>query len=75
MSTKLVILIGLLDKVFAQLPKSKNGGKPLKYSHSVFIVFFMVVLYKRIFRFKTMEKYAEANYAVFGFPNAPSRAE
>jgi Transposase DDE domain len=73
MSTKLVILIGLLDKVFAQLPKSKKGGKPLKYSHSVFIVFFMVVLYKRIFHFKTMEKYAEANYVVFGFPNAPSR--
>jgi hypothetical protein len=33
----------------------------------------MVVLYKRIFRFKTMEKYAKANYAIFGFPNPPGR--
>ena len=73
MSTKLIILIGLLDKVFARLPKNAKGGKPLKYSHSVFIVFFMVVLYKRIFRFQTMEKYAKVNYVVFGFPNPPSR--
>lgn len=73
MSTKLIFLIGLLDKVFARLPKNEKGGKPLKYSHSVFIVFFMVVLYKRIFRFKTMEKYAKLNYAIFGFPNPPSR--
>jgi Transposase DDE domain len=73
MSTKLIFLIGLLDKVFAKLPKNKKGGKPLKYSHSVFIVFFMVVLYKRIFRFQTMQKYAKVNYADFGFPDAPSR--
>jgi Transposase DDE domain len=73
MSTKLIILIGLLDKVFVRLPKNEKGGKPLKYSHSVFIVFFMVVLYKRIFRFQTMEKYAKLNYAVFGFPNPPNR--
>ena len=73
MSTKLQILISLLDKVFLKLPKNKKGGKPLKYSHSVFIVFFMVVLYKRIFRFKTMEKYAKANYKTFGFCDAPDR--
>jgi hypothetical protein len=73
MSTKLVILISLLDKVFAIYPKSNKGGKPLKYSHSSFIVFFMVVSYKRMFRFKTMEKYAKINYAVFSFPDAPSR--
>ena len=73
MSTKLIFLIGLLDKVFAQLPKSEKGGKPLKYSHSVFIVFFMVVLYKRMFGFKTMEKYAKVHYTTFGFSNAPSR--
>jgi Transposase DDE domain len=73
MSTKLIILIGLLDKVFTHLPKNEKGGKPLKYSHSVFIVFFMVMLYKRIFRFQTMEKYAKVNYAVFGFSNPPSR--
>ena len=59
MSTNLIILIDLLDKVFIQLPKSKKGGKPLKYGHFIFIVFFIVVLYKRIFRFKTMEKYAK----------------
>jgi hypothetical protein len=73
MSTKLVILMSLLDNVFIGLPKNKKGGKPITYKHSTFIVFFMVVLYKRIFRFKTMEKYAKANYLVFGFPNAPDR--
>jgi Transposase DDE domain len=73
MSTKLIILMSLLDKVFALYPKSNKGGKPLKYSHSSFIVFFMVVLYKRMFRFKTMEKYAKINFAIFGFSNAPSR--
>jgi hypothetical protein len=73
MSTKLIFLIGLLDKVFAKLPKNKKGGKPLKYSHSVFIVFFMVMLYKRMFRFKTMHKYLQVNYADFNFPDVPSR--
>lgn len=73
MSTKLAFFITLLDKVFTKLPKRTKGGKPLQYSHSSFLVFFMVVLYKRIFRFQTMEKFAKVHYATFGFPNAPSR--
>ncbi len=73
MSTKLETLHGILDKIFAQLPSSPKGGKPMTYSHSSFVLFFMVVLYKRIFAFKTMTKYAKVHYAVFGFKQAPDR--
>ncbi len=73
MSTNLEKLQVILDKVFAQLPVNPKGGKPLRYSHSCFVLFFMVVLYKRIFAFKTMAKYARVHYATFGFPQAPDR--
>ena len=73
MSTKLEILRGILDKVFAQLPVNAKGGKPYKYAHSSFVLFFIVVLYKRIFSFKTMAKYAKVHYSTFGFEQAPDR--
>lgn len=73
MSTNLKKLQAILDKIFAQLPKSPKGGKPIRYSHSSFVLFFMVVLYKRIFGFKTMAKYASVHYSTFGFPQAPDR--
>lgn len=74
MSTKLAFLVALLAKVFDKLPKSSKGGKPLTHSHASFVVFFMVVFYKRIFRFQTMEKYAKVHYATFGFTRAPNRS-
>ena len=73
MSTKIEQLGGMLEKVFIQLPSNNKGGKPLTYSHSSFVVFFIVVLYKRIFAFKAMTKYAKIHYATFGFKSAPDR--
>lgn len=73
MSTKLEKLLELLNKIFATAPKNPKGGKPETYSKASFVLFFMIVLYKRIHAFKAMEKYAKVHFTKFGFPKAPSR--
>jgi hypothetical protein len=73
MSTNLKFFAELLDKVFSDMPVNAKGGKPVTYTHTSFVLFFMVVLYKRIFAFKSMHKYAKVHYANFGFTQIPSR--
>jgi Transposase DDE domain len=55
------------------MPKNPKGGKPHIYTHASFVLFFVVVLYKRIYTFKGMEKFARAHFKLFGFPSVPSR--
>ena len=53
--------------------KRPKGGKPKAYSHTSFLLFFINMFLFRIFRFKTMAKYAIKHYEKFGFPTNPSR--
>jgi hypothetical protein len=73
MSTKLQAFGEVLDSIFVHYPRNSKGGKPLTYAHSSFVLFFIVVFYKRIFAFKAMEKYAQSHFSDFGFPKAPDR--
>ena len=73
MSTKLENFLVFLNKIFATASKNPKGGKPETYSKASFVLFFMVVMYKRIHAFKTMEKYAKVHFEKFGFPKPPSR--
>lgn len=73
MSTKLEFFLEFLSTVFSRMPKNTKGGKPHIYTHASFVLFFVVVLYKRIYTFKGMEKFAKVHFKIFGFPCAPSR--
>lgn len=73
MSTKLQFLHELLNRLFSNRAKSSKGGKPKIFSDASFVLFFMVVFYKRIHSFKAMSKYVEVHFIQFGFPKPPSR--
>lgn len=73
MSTKLSFFLQFLTCIFNQRHKNPKGGKPQTYSDASFLLFFMVVLYKRIYTFQTMEKFCKVHFASFGFIKAPSR--
>jgi hypothetical protein len=53
--------------------KRPKGGRPSAYKHSSFIFFFASMFTKKIFRFKTMERYLKKDYAKYGFKTPPSR--
>lgn len=53
--------------------KRPKGGRPQKYSHSSFILFFIAMFLKRIFRYKKMARLVKKDYAHYGFLTAPSR--
>lgn len=53
--------------------KSPKGDRTQKYSHSSFILFFISLYLKRVFRYKKMARLAKKDYAHYGFVRAPSR--
>jgi hypothetical protein len=71
MSTKLAYFLEFLRQVFSQMPKNPKGGKPHIYTHASFVLFFVVVLYKRIYTFKGMEKFARAHFSYLVFQVCP----
>lgn len=73
MSANLQFFLEVLAKLFLNLPKNKKGGKPVTHSHASFVLFFMVMYFKKIYESKAMERYLKANYKHFGFPSVPSR--
>lgn len=53
--------------------KRPKGGRINQYSHSSFIIFFMSMFTKKVFRFKTMERLVSQDYELYGFHKSPCR--
>jgi hypothetical protein len=74
MEAKLTTLLEFLNAVWQKRPQQQpKRGKPPVYSAMSFVLFFMLMLLKRIYQFKTMHKWAKANYALLGWQKAPDR--
>jgi len=53
--------------------KRPKGGRKKTYSHTSFILFFIAMFLRGVFRFKTMRRICLKEYAKYGFVQAPSR--
>jgi hypothetical protein len=74
METKLVTLRQFLNACWQQRPDQKpTPGKPQTYSSMSFVLFFMLMLLKRIHAFAAMHRWAKAHYALLGWQQAPDR--
>lgn len=71
MKAKLLYLSDFLNVCWQQ-PEHKRG-KPQTYSSRSFLLFFMLMLLKRIHAFAAMHRWAKANYALLGWQQAPDR--
>ena len=74
MQAKLLYLSDFLNTCW-QGPEAKQPkrGKPQTYSSMSFVLFFMLMLLKRIHAFAAMHRWAKANYALLGWQRAPDR--
>lgn len=71
---KIYLFLLVLESYYNHLhQKRPKGGRVNQYSHSSFIIFFMSMFTKKVFRFKTMERLAKKNYELYGFSKAPCR--
>jgi len=71
METNIAILHDFLQK---HLPKpAVKRGKPHLYSWPSLLVFFLIMLLKRIHSFKAMASYAQVHYRCFGWQSPPCR--
>lgn len=73
MPSNLAILLQFLEKAKTKIVLKKSRGRKPIYSTSSMILFFMVMMLKKIYTFKTMETYAKQYYQYFGWQKAPSR--
>ncbi len=73
MPSNLVILLQFLEKAKTKIVLKKSRGRKPIYSTCSMILFFMVMMLKKIYTFKTMETYAKQYYQYFGWQKAPSR--
>lgn len=74
MTTKVQEILDFLQSCLAPYEKEQERrGRPKVYSNASMILFFIVMMLKKIHAFKAMAKYAKVHYAYFGFPQAPSR--
>lgn len=74
MQAKLLYLSDFLTTCWQQpMDKQPKRGKPLTYSSMSFVLFFMLMLLKRIHPFAAMHRWAKANYALLGWQQAPDR--
>lgn len=53
--------------------KKSKGGRPLTYSDTSFILFFMSMFLKGIFKYKKMERTVKKDFSKYGFSKPPSR--
>lgn len=66
-------LFRFLQALELELHTKPQRGRPLRYSNSAMLLFFIAMALKRIHAFKTMADYAKQHYARFGFSHPPSR--
>ena len=71
---KLSSLLKLLDSIYAKYVKlHPRAGHPYTYGEIRMVFFFITVLLKGIYQWKSMENYVKIHYKEFGFPQAPCR--
>lgn len=74
MSTKIQEIRDFLQSCLSTYEQTQERlGRPKVYSNASMIIFFIVMMLKRIYAFKAMHKYVKEYYADFGFAQAPSR--
>lgn len=73
MQAKLLHLSDFLNTCWQPTVDQKpKRGKPQTYSSMSFLLFFMLMLLKRIHPFAAMHRWAKANYALLGWQQAPA---
>jgi uncharacterized membrane protein YjdF len=73
MNSNLTVLLQFLRKIEIKIPLKKQRGRKQIYSSTSMILFFMVMMFKKIYAFQSMETYAKQPYQWFGWQKAPSR--
>jgi Transposase DDE domain len=73
METNIGILLSYLDKICQKAVFPMKRGAKYKYTIASFSIFFMIMALKGIHQFKTMHKYAQKHYQVFGWSSCPTR--
>ncbi|QMW01852.1 transposase [Spirosoma foliorum] len=74
MQAKLLYLSDFLNTCWLPTADQKpKRGKPQTYSSISFLLFFMLMLLKRIHPFAAMHRWAKANYALLGWQQPPDR--
>lgn len=74
MQAKLLYLSDFLNTCWQQ-PEAKQSkrAKPQTYTSMSFLLFFMLMLLKRIHAFAAIHRWAKANYVLLGWQQAPDR--
>ena len=73
MPTNLYIVLDFLEKCWQKIPKKKSKGTNPTYSVGSMVIFLVLMMVKKIYAFKAMEKYAKNHYQSFGWQKSPSR--
>jgi Transposase DDE domain len=73
MHTNLIIALDFLEKCWQKNPRIKGKGANPTYSIGSMVIFLVLMMVKKIYAFKSMEKYAKNHYQAFGWQKAPSR--
>lgn len=73
MSTNLIEILNFLEACYKNEVSKRKKGAPCTYRKSSMTLFFIVMMVKKIHAFQAMETYAQTHFAIFGFPQAPSR--
>lgn len=73
MDTNLSIVLRFLEKCWQKIPRVKGKGVDVTYSHGSMVLFFILMMLKKKFAFRAMEKYAKIYFKYFGWSNPPSR--
>ncbi len=73
MELKVQPFVVSLQRATTQITPKQTKGRPIVFADWSFILFFIVMAFKKITAFKAMATYTKKHYATFGFPSAPSR--
>lgn len=73
MPTNISIVLDFLERCNQKIStKSTRGAKPT-YSNASMVLFFIIVIVKKHYAFKAMEKFAKLHFKSFGWTKSPSR--
>jgi hypothetical protein len=73
METNIGILLSLVEGICEKISFSKKSGQHYVYFRASFIVFFVIMFFNKIHRFKIMHKYAQRHYQCFEWSKCPTR--
>jgi len=73
----ITFLLNLIDEFQASIPQTKQPGHPFGYENRYMMCFFIVMILKRCFAFKAMNRWLKLNpdeAKKLGFSDIPSRS-